>query len=99
VNKTGKDGQIEFEAQPTLSLTRSQSPRPLHANLHAQNSSRLRFRRSIYVWKAEKTIFTMELVPCQKFFGIDGDHQNTIVSRVDLSDASPFFGPWAMYLV
>jgi hypothetical protein len=77
----------------------SQSPRPVHANLHAQKSSRLCFGHSIYVWKSKKTIFTMDLVPCQKIFGIDGNHQNTITSRVDLSVVSPFFGPWAMYLV
>jgi hypothetical protein len=41
----------------------------------------------------------MDLVPCQKSFRIDGNHQNTITSRVDLGVASPFFGPWAMYLV
>jgi hypothetical protein len=33
--RTRKEGQIELEAQPTLSLTQSQSPRPAHANLHA----------------------------------------------------------------
>jgi hypothetical protein len=99
VHKTRKDGQIELEAQPTMSLSWSQNPIPVHANLDAQISSGLRFGSSIYVWKAEKTTFAMDLVPCQYFLRIDRNCQNMITSRVDLGAASPFFGPWAMYLV
>jgi hypothetical protein len=100
VHKTRKDGQIELEAQPTSSSTWSQSPRLVHANLDAQmSSSGLYFGWSIYVRKTEKTIFIMDLVPCQNSFRINGNHQNMITSRVDLSVASPFFNPWAMYLV
>jgi hypothetical protein len=86
VHKTRKDGQIELEAQPTSSSMQSQSPRPIHANLDVQISSGLRFVRSIYVWNSEKT-FTMDFVPCQSSFGIDGNRRNTIASIVDLGAA------------
>jgi hypothetical protein len=99
VHKTRKDGQIELEAQPTSSSMRSQSSRPIHANLDVQISSGLRFVRSIYVWNSEKTTFTMDFVPCQSSFRIDGNRRNTIASIVGLGAASPFFSPWAMYLV
>lgn len=63
----------------------------------AQASLGLHFRRSTYVWKANESIFPMELVSRKNFFQINENLQNNRASRICPGVASLSLGPSILF--
>ena len=67
-------------------------PGPVCLKLVIQDASGLRFRRSTYGWKANLIRMPIQVVSCQKLFGINGNRRNKLASSIYQGAATPSFG-------
>ena len=81
----------EVEAQSNSSSSLPWPPGPVCLKLVTKDASGLRFRRSIYGWKANLIRKLIQVVSCQKPFRINGNHRNKSASRTCQGAATPFF--------
>ena len=65
---------------------------PVYLKLVTQDASELRFRRSIYGWKANLIRKIIQVVSHQKTFGINRNRRNKSTSRICQGAATPSFG-------
>jgi hypothetical protein len=87
--------ELDQNCQNNLNIQSPTHPGAVHIKTDAQVSYNIQLGRSWTPWKDKKINFSMELVPCLKSSGINGNHQNNLTSRICLSAAPPFlaFGP------
>ena len=83
----------EVEAQSNSSSSLSRPLGPVCLKLVTQDTSRLRFRRSTYGWKANLIRKPIQVVSRQNLFGINGNRRNKSASRICQGAATPSFGP------
>ena len=81
------------EAQSNSSSSPVWAPGLVCLKLVTQDASRLRFRRSIYGWKANLIRKPIQVVSHQKTFGINRNRRNKSASRIYQGAATPSFGP------
>jgi hypothetical protein len=94
-----EEGQklIRFESPRWRRKSSSSPPRnpgPICLELVTQDASELRFRWSIYGWKAYLIRKPTQVVPRQKLFGINRNRRNKSPSRICQGAVSPSFGPF-----
>jgi hypothetical protein len=88
-----KDVKVKREAQPNSSSSPPWPPGAAHAKNISQDAYKLCFLCSTYVRKANEISFPMQLVLCQNFFRVNGNHQNKWPSRICPGVATPSLGP------
>ena len=95
-NREGGPKLIRFESprwRPKSSSSPARALGPVCLKLVIQDASGLRFRRSIYGWKANLIRKLIQVVSCQNTYGINGNHRNKSASRICQGAATPSFGP------
>ena len=95
-NREGGPKLIRFESprwSPKSSSSPSRVPGPVCHKTSHTGASELRFLRSTYGWKANLIRKLMQVVSCQKPFGINGNRRNKSASRICQGAATPSFGP------
>ena len=90
---TSKDVQQKPEARSNMISSLPRPPGPVCLKLDTQDASGLRFRRSIYGWKANLIRKLIQVVSHQKLFGINGNRGHKTASRICQGVATPSFGP------
>ena len=83
----------EVEAQSNYSSSLSRSLGAAHTKNDTQAAYGVRFRRSIYGWKANLIRKPMQVVSHQNPFGINDNCRNKSSSRICQGAATPSFGP------
>ena len=97
-HKASKYVQVKLEAQSKSGSVPSRIPGPVRTKTDAQDAYGVRWRRSLYAWKAKKITFPMDLVPWPNSFGVVGNLQNTegvlvLRHRFGPSGLVSFLGP------
>jgi hypothetical protein len=92
--RTSEGVRIKIEDQTKLSSSLPRSLGPVYLELVTQDAYRLCFRWYIYGWKAYLIRKPTQVVPCQKLFGINGNHRNKSPSRIYQGAMSPSIGPF-----
>jgi hypothetical protein len=92
--RTSEGVQIMMKDQTKLSSSLPRSLGPVCLELVTQDAYGLRFRCSIYGWKAYLIRKPTQVVPCQKLFGINRNRRNKSPSRICQGAMSPFIGPF-----
>ena len=95
-NREGGPKLIRFESprwRPKSSSSPAWASGLVCLKLITQDASGLRFRRSIYGWKANLIRKPIQVVSRQNFFRINGNRQNKSASRICQGAATPPFGP------
>ena len=83
----------EVEAQSNSSSSLPRSLGPVCLKLVTKDASGLCFRRSTYGWKANLIRKPIQVVSCQKLFGINGNRGHNLASRIYQGAAIPSFRP------
>ena len=91
--KTSKDVQHQPVFRSNMNLSLPQPPGPVCLKLVTQDASGLRFRQSIYGWKANLIKKPIQVVAHQKLLRINRNHQNKLASRICQGAATSSFGP------
>ena len=79
---TSKDVQQKPEARSNMISSLPRPLGPVCLKLVTQDASELRFRRSTYGWKANLIRKLIQMVSCQKLFGINGNRGHKSASRI-----------------
>jgi len=95
--RTSKDIQLELEAQAKSTSSPPRSPGAVCLRLDAQATYGVRFRRSIYGWKANFIELPMALVLHPNEVQVNRNRQIKMAFRICPGAASPYFGLWAVY--
>ena len=82
----------EVEAQSNSSSSLPQNPGPVCLKLVTQDAFGFHFRRSTYGWKDNLIRKPIQVVSCQKLFGINRKRRNKSASRICQGATTPF-GP------
>ena len=81
------------EAKSNSSSSPVRALGPVCLKLVTQDVSGLHFRRSTYGWKANLIRKPIQVVSCQKMFGINENRRNKSASRICQGAATPSFDP------